>query len=454
MTAKSVISVEIEGSQWDAHVKAFKKYQSDLAQTKFQWGAIGKTINSAATSSKQLWGNIKAVKNDFAAIQTSTGKIVVGLKAADRTVSALARGTLAVARNLKDATLSLLKWGSLTSLFSGLLGAGGLFGISRMAQSVTSGQSQSQRTGSTYGETKAAEAAYGNVINVQSVLEKINQARLSGGMIDGNPIFQKLGMKNWQNKSSAEILPEFLAASKRMFADLQKSTGGRAGLATGGMGLESILGLGEYTQLQKTDLDQKKQIYAANKRQLDLSESTQNAWVRFTQQLQIAGDMIHKVFATSLVGLAGPLGELSKSLAKAVGIVMNSKFVKAGITGAGKGLETFANYLSGEQFPKDFQKLMDGLAKFGDAMMNAAEFINKWLAPAPSDKTLAEQLKSQQDFARSISQSATMPADYNSFRPSQNSLKANNSRLDVFVHQRDGADTFISAYAASVPTGH
>lgn len=411
MTAKSVISIEIEGAQWDAHVKAFKKYQSDLAQTKFQWGAIGKTINATANSAKQLWGNIKTAKNDFAAIQTSTGKIVVGLKAADRAVSALARGTLSVARNLKDATLSLLRWGSLTSLFSGLLGAGGLFGISRMAQNVTSGQSQSQRTGSTYGETKAAEAAYGNVINVQSVLEKINQARLSGGMLDGNPIFQKLGMKSgdWQNKSSAEILPIFLEASKKMFVDLQKSTGGRAGLATGGMGLEAILGLGEYTQLQKTDLEQKKRIYVDNKKQLDLSESTQNAWVKFTQQLQIAGDMIEKVFATSLKGLAKPLGDLSKSLAKAIQTVMSSQFIKDGISGAEKGLETFANYLSSKQFKDDMERFIDGLSALGDAVMNITKFINKWLGPDTSIADADAATRKQQNITDEVNRIGLAP---------------------------------------------
>ncbi len=388
MSRTAVVKLDIDDSKLKLVTKQLVENEKKLQAMPGQWGKVGQSIGKVTGAGEKFVKAVAKTSEQFLNANTATQKLVIGLKAADRTVSSLGRGTMTVARNLKDATKSLLSWAGVMGLISGVLGAGGLFGITRMAESVSTGQTQSKRTGSTYGEEKAASIAYGNLINVQSVLEQINRARQSGGLINGKPVFQQAGLKNtdWQGKSSAEILPKYLEAIQNKFTELSKKSGGLQGLASGATGLEDIVDFGTLTQLanmRNGELETMQSIYQARKKELDLSEGTQNAWANFSKQLQAAGEKLENVFVKSLVTLTPALGKFSEAMVNAVGNLMKSGFVKNLVSGAGKELNKVSTYLSSDEFSQDLKNFLTELQKIGDTMLNIAHFMEKWFGSEP-----------------------------------------------------------------------
>ncbi|HET8689766.1 MAG TPA: hypothetical protein VFM18_24440, partial [Methanosarcina sp.] len=129
MAARSIIQVDVLDGAWKNFERSVKKHQIELKQMPGQWGAVGIAIGKTQNAAAKFVASIVETSRQFNKANGAAAKMTLALKASDRVATALGRSTLAVAKNLKDATKSLFSWLSITGLFSGLLGAGGLFGI-------------------------------------------------------------------------------------------------------------------------------------------------------------------------------------------------------------------------------------------------------------------------------------------------------------------------------------
>jgi len=384
MAAKSILEVEIKDGAFKDFQSRFQKYQKQLKNLPGQWGAVGKSIQNASGKSIELAARASLIAQKFKEADTFAKKLTLTLKAADRTTTSLARHTGTMARNIKDATASLLKWGGLTSLFSGLLGAGGLFGIARLAEGVSGGQAQAGRAGVSYGADKAAQTAYGQLLGgaggVQATLEAINVARTSFGLYGGKPVFDLAGMKrsDWEGKSAAEILPKYLEAAQKKYAYYAKATQGKGqGTLSEATGLTGILDIGTLTQLSGANLTVLKQQYDANKRSLDLSQGTQNAWSNFDRVLTSAGQQIENVFIRGITPLLPAFTKLSTAITHAIATVLGSPQVNKWVSGAGVGLEKFAKYLTSPDFKDDMNGFLEGVDRAGGALWDFASAVMK-----------------------------------------------------------------------------
>ncbi|HET8689620.1 MAG TPA: hypothetical protein VFM18_23665, partial [Methanosarcina sp.] len=82
----------------------------------------------------------------------------------------------------------------------------------------------------------------------------------------------------------------------------------------------------------------------------------------------------------------------SEGLTKAINIIFTNPATKKFIAGIGSSLETFAKYLTTGKFSQDFDSFIDKVEKFGDALMNVAEFINKWIGTSNTDADIAKKI--------------------------------------------------------------
>lgn len=371
--AKSIIDIEINDGPWKAFQAQVKQHQQILSKMPAQWGAVGQSVGKVTGAAAKMVAAIKETANQFKNADTHLGKMVVMLKTSDRLVSGLARNTLKVARNLQEATRSLLSWGSILGVVSGVLGAGGLFGIARMASTVSMGQASALQTGSTLGGAKAAEAAFGQLLGgpggVQNLLSRMAKEKESGGLM-----FRRLGMTEQQfvGKAPTDILGPFLEALKSAYIKAPKGMEAKA-METLAPGLD----FGLIKQLSQTNLSSLEAFYQTQKRQLDLSNAVQNSWSNLNRTLDAAGTQLENTFVKALTPLTPALIEFSKSLNKAIATLMASPFVKTVIAGAGKGLETFAKYIGSDEFSKDLKSFIDELKKVGAAIKDTADFLHK-----------------------------------------------------------------------------
>jgi len=379
--AKSIIEVEIQDGQWKKFSEQVKGYQEELKKMPGQWGAVGKSLAKTQGVGAKFLATIKENAKQFKEANTLAGKMTLALKASDRMATSLARNTLTVARNMKDATKSLLSWGSIMGLISGVLGAGGLFGIARMAASVSSGQSNAMRTGGSYGGSKAAGIAYGQAMGgeggVQSLLETFAKEKESGGVA-----FRRLGMgeEQWKGKAPSDILGPFLKAVQEAYKNAPKGAEARV-MET----LAPDIDFNTIKQLSQTNIDQLEKTYESNKRALELSKGTQDAYANFKRTLDAAGEKIENVFVKGLRPLIPGLTALSGAVAKALSTIMKSPLIGGMIKGAGKSVETFAHYLTSEEFSNDMRSFLEEIKKIGKAMSDTAEFLSKVFGTDKSD---------------------------------------------------------------------
>ena len=80
------------------------------------------------------------------------------------------------AGSIFQATASLRHWSKLTALFGGLVGAGGISGISRMALNVASQRSSAAGLGVTYGEQASFLTNFGRLGNAAGILQGFSTA--------------------------------------------------------------------------------------------------------------------------------------------------------------------------------------------------------------------------------------------------------------------------------------
>jgi hypothetical protein len=399
MAVKSIVQIEIADGQWRTFNEQVKQHQAELKKMPGQWGAVGKSLATAQSAGAKFTATLKEHARQFKEANGAAGKMTLALKASDRMASSLVRNTLSVARNLKDATKSLLSWGSIMGLISGVLGAGGLFGIARLAQGVASGQSASMRSGSGYGENKAAGIAYGNLMGgaggVESLLQTMAKEKESGGMM-----FRRLspyGMTEdkWKNKSPAEMLGPFLEAIKQAYKQAPRGAEARV-MST----LAPEMDFATIKQLSNTNLDVLKREYESNKRLLELSMGTQNAWSKLNRVLEASEEKISNTFVKALRPLTPALESFANALNDAIETIMTNPLVKNMIEGAGEGLKKFSTYLTDGSFSKDFQSFIAEMKKVAQAMQDTAAFFNKWFG---SEK-LPEASTSEQAKINALSQ--------------------------------------------------
>ena len=236
-------------------------------------------------------------------------------------------------------------------LISGVLGAGGLFGISRMAQNVSNGQTATQRIGSSYGGTKAAQQTLGNIFDVPSLISQIQESQMGNHvMLMKLEQFGGLKRSEWQGKEAADVAIPVARALKEAFLRMPANIRGLPGAY--GIYAPQGVGLQELTQNSVQDQGSLAKMYAQFKKQDALDASTQQAWTNFVKKMEAIGTQLENLFAKSLKTLSGPLSDFAKSLVKATGIILDSPLMKNIIKGAGRVVESGAKYLASPQFEK------------------------------------------------------------------------------------------------------
>jgi len=440
--AKSIVEIEIQDGQWKKFSEQVKQYREELKEMPGQWGAIGKSLAKTQSIGAKFVASIKEGSNQIKSANSMAGKMTLALKASDRVMTSLGRGTLAVARNLKDATKSLLSWGSVMGLISGVLGAGGLFGIARLAGAVSSGQSNAMRTGSTYGGAKAAGISYGQALGgeggVQSLLETFAKEKESGGVA-----FRRLGMgeEQWQGKAPSDILGPFLKAVQTAYQTAPKGAESKV-MET----LAPELDFNTIKQLSHTNIDELQKSYESNKRMLELSKGTQDAYANFSRTLDAAKEKIENVFVKALTPLLPGLTKLSEAFAKAAATIMQSPLIKNLISGGGKALERGANYLTSEEFSNDFRNFLEEMQKIGKAMSDTADFLSRWLGDGSKGAEKVKTLESTPQIKKAYDEAFS----YTPRSPAQSMPKhaGSNIKVDVTVHAVPGSSPATSAWAA------
>jgi hypothetical protein len=353
----------------------FGQFQTALRSTPLAWRAIAqaqqqgvKGFHALVLEQAQSIGQQKLLNEAHkAAINL--------LRQEEASWQRIKRGTAGAAVNIRDMTSELMKWTKLTTVVSGLLGAGGLFGITRLAENVAGGRRSSLGLGTTYGGQKAFDTAFDRFGDPASILAGVEDARTD--ITKRTALYGAgLGEKDLTGDTSAvaaRVLAKVQQLAKSTPDALLASVYGSRHLGDAGISMET------FRTLKRTsyeEMAQQQGRFGKLSGEYGVGNADQRAYQEFVTTLTDAGNQIETVFVKGLAPLIkdGSINELSKSVVDLVKAFSESHLLTEAIhdvTESMRGLADFmknplgaaktavTNELSreGEGFSRDWQHI-------------------------------------------------------------------------------------------------
>jgi soluble lytic murein transglycosylase-like protein len=374
VTTRSIIDIEVRDQAFKDFAQLFAKYQKQVENVPKGWDKVGAAIKAANTPFDKVAAGVKSTVDLLKNAHTAQEKFRLSAQLTGKAFGSMATGAGKLAKNIKAVTLDLLKWGTLTGVFSGLLGAGSLFGMDRLARAASTSRREAQGLGISPGEHEAAKVNYQKLVDVDSMLSKINEAKLD---VTKRSAFSAAGLQpdEWENKNAADILKTLIPQMKKRFDEVGGTQqGAQAAGLTQFTDMDTLLRLKAVT---REEIDATGQRYEADKKLLAVSDEIQRKWQDLGIQLQRSGSQIENSFIKGLAPLAPHIERLSAAVASAVDVFLASPKIGEWIEEVGAGLEKFAKYLTSDDLGHDIKGFLDAVDVFAGSLWGVAKTIGK-----------------------------------------------------------------------------
>ena len=404
MALRSIYEIEVEDSKFKEFLDAFTQHQQDVGDLGTKWQAAMRPVERQARGisdyTKQFaseFANISqrgmaAAKAEGAAMLSVATHVKAAAGWQDRFTSGLAAGAkhlhgmkadvADVTSHIAEGTRWLLKWASISTALGGLVGAGGLFGLDRLAEGVAGRRYAAQGLGVTASEQQAFGLGFSRFFDTNAVLGNVAGAQQDWAR---RWAFSGLGMDQRQVSGMRpdQLAIEMAPRAKRLWDSGDQSQ--QFAQAHGLLEFYTMEDLRRLHAMSEQDLETARSRYEQYEAALRLPDSLQSKWVDFQQQLATAGAEIDKTFIEGLTPLTGPLGDLSKAVVGAIATFMKSDELKVWIKDFGGGIKWVADYLSSGEFRRD---IVDFVHEIGD-MARSLKAALQWLGIIPSASTPA-----------------------------------------------------------------
>lgn len=376
MVAKSIIDIDVNDERFKAFSALFDKYSAQLAKQPAAWKALNKDVKDAGGGFDRVAAALLA-QNELTRREAADQKRL--RQETDHTARSwlgMAKSTKEVAHNIGRATLSLLKWGTITGVFSGLLGAGGLFGIDRLALAAAGGRRSSLGLGIGFGEQKAFDVNYGRLVDTGSFLSSVNEA-----LHDVSKRYTLygagLGEGDLAGRNSAQVGSALLPALKRL-AD--QTPDAQLAQVLKARGLDQFIGLQDFQRLKATSGSEIAGLagaYGRDRGSIGVNDGVLRQWQDFTTQMSRAGGQIEATFIKGLVRIEPGLEKLSVSFEKVVRAFLASDTLQVWLGKLDIGIEKFATYIGTDEFQSNVKAFVEGIGTVAKAVLRVA----RWLVP-------------------------------------------------------------------------
>lgn len=378
MVAKSIVQIDVDDAAFLKFKALYDQYQASLKKLPGAWGNADAAIKSTGVSFTEMTAALLAQAELTRQMIKNQEKQEKTVRTTARLMGDMARDTASVARNLISATTSLLKWAGLTGVFTGLIGAGGLFGIERLAQSAGGYRREGFGIGATPGELRAFETQYGKYVDPTSFLTNINA--VTSDLSKQWGLGGEAAAMARQGKDSAQIAVDLIPKMVDQFiawGGLQ----GRGAQAMAGLGLDRFGSLQDFERLARSrgELGASAAAYRHDVEVFGTSDRVSKAWQDFTIKLEEAGQKIETTFITGLAPLAPNLGKLSEAVSDALKKFLDNPNLGKDIDAFADGIGKAAKFIGSEEFDKDVKSFADNVAALAESIVRAL----RWLGAIP-----------------------------------------------------------------------
>ena len=381
MVAKSIVDIDVNDDKFVAFMEKFKEYQAALEELPEAWRGLahGATDATKETAKAKTEGDLlaKAFSEGASAIlsiNSGLERLTDSLDRANKSqedfnkktrsskgfLSDATKDAKSLAGHIRDATTSLLSWGGIVGLFTGVLGVGGLFGLNRLAATTGSQRFTSLGIGTSIGALDSTAINYQKALgNPTGTLGVIRDSQMD---LSKRWQFQALGINN-PDQDPAKLLPQLIRNARDIFVKNGSTLQGAN--AYGLTNFFSLDDLNRFKNMSDEEIDAMERWAQKDAKLLQITDQQARQWQDFNVQLDYSGQSIRNTFVRGLGPLTPQLSKLSDALAGAIDTVLQSPELGKWIDGLAGGIERFGNYLASPEFTKDVDSFMAGIEKLG-----------------------------------------------------------------------------------------
>ena len=391
MAAKSIIEVDVNDEKFLSFMDKFNEYQAALEELPEAWRAsaqgIGDSARETSKASSEAEGMTKAFLDGVDALNmmvNNLDRINTSLDDANKRQSDLNKKTAGssgifgklkkdskeFAGHIKDATVSLLSWGGIVGLFTGVLGAGGLFGLNRLASTANAQRFTSMGLNTSIGALDSTAINYQRAVaNPTATLGAIRDTQAD---LSQRWKFQAMGINN-PDRSPDQLLPEMIRAARGIFTQ----TGGtlQGANAYGLTSFFSIDDLNRFKNMSDAEIDAMEKRAKRDAQLLQITDEQARQWQDFNVQLDYSSQSIKNTFIRGLGPLTPGLTKLSDALSGAIDTVLQSPELGKWIDGLAGGIQRFGDYLASPDFKNDVEDFMVKVEKLGKVIGKVVDWI-------------------------------------------------------------------------------
>lgn len=384
MVAKSIVDIDVNDDKFVAFMEKFKEYQAALEDLPEAWRGLahGATDATKETAKAKTEGDLlaKAFSEGASAIlsiNSGLDRLTDSLDRANKSqedfnkktrsskgfLSDATKDAKSLAGHIRDATTSLLSWGGIVGLFTGVLGVGGLFGLNRLAATTGSQRFTSLGIGTSIGALDSTAINYQKALgNPTGTLGAIRDSQMD---LSRRWTFQAMGINN-PDQDPAKLLPQMIRNARDIFVKNGSTLQGAN--AYGLTNFFSLDDLNRFKNMSDEEIDAMERRAQKDAKLLQITDQQARQWQDFNVQLDYSGQSIRNTFVRGLGPLTPQLSKLSDALAGAIDTVLQSPELGKWIDSLAGGIERFGKYLASPEFTKDVDDFMDGLRRLGQSI--------------------------------------------------------------------------------------
>ncbi|EHL7668499.1 hypothetical protein KEH73_002685 [Salmonella enterica] len=392
MAAKSIVEIDVQDEKFQSFLEKFNEYQKALGELPEQWRGAVHGLGEAAKETERVREGTEGITKAFAdgvaalaSVNDGLDRLNGNLEKATKTqtefnkksggarnfLNKASKDAKSLAGHIKDATTSLLSWGTVLGLFSGLAGAGGLWGLNHLAGNASAQRFTAMGLGTTAGGLNSTAVDFQKALgNPVGTLGAIRDAQLD---LSKRWQFRAMGVDN-PDRDPAELLPEMIKAARDIF--VRNGSTQQGAEAYGLTNYFTLDDLSRFKKMSDEEIDAMAKQAQQDTRRLQLTDQQLRQWQDFNIQLDRSKVSIGNTFIRGLAPLAPELGKLSDAFSGAIETVLKSPELGKWIDGLSDGIRRFGNYLASPEFQKDVEAFISGVERLGRVIGKVIDWIS------------------------------------------------------------------------------
>ncbi|MEY7583362.1 lytic transglycosylase domain-containing protein [Klebsiella quasipneumoniae] len=386
MVAKSIVDIDVNDDKFVAFMERFREYQSALDDLPEAWrvaavgiGESSKQTEKAKGEAKELGAEFNAVAEAILTINSGIDRLNTNLEDSNKKqdefnkkagqgqgfINQAKKDAKELAGHIKESTASLLSWGGIVGIFTGVLGVGGLFGINRLAATTGAQRFTSLGLGTSIGALDSTAINYQKALgNPAGTLGAIRDSQMD---LSKRWTFQAMGINN-PDQDPAKLLPQMIRNARDIFVKSGSTLQGAN--AYGLTNFFTLDDLNRFKNMSDEEITAMEKRAQQDARMLQITDQQARQWQDFNVQLDYSSQSIRNTFVRGLGPLTPQLSKLSDALTGAIDTVLKSPELGKWIDALAGGIERFGNYLASPAFTSDVESFMSGVKKLALTIMD------------------------------------------------------------------------------------